>query len=132
MQFQSAVFKYMYIIICNHDNKTTRKRDVDDRFYDDFFCDRSASLAHVNAMLREQLDQATAANQSLTSDIHKLTQDWQAAREELDIKEREWRDEEQVCRLNECDIWFIVSSSAYYDSRINGTCTLAKNMYIAL
>lgn len=91
-----------------------------------FFCDRSASLAHVNAMLREQLDQATAANQSLTSDIHKLTQDWQAAREELDIKEREWRDEEQVCRLNECDIWFIVSSSAYYDSRINGTCTLAK------
>lgn len=37
MQFQSAVFKYMYIIICNHDNKTTRKRDVDDRFYDDFF-----------------------------------------------------------------------------------------------
>lgn len=56
---------------------------------------RSASLAHVNAMLREQLDQATAANQSLTSDIHKLTQDWQAAREELDIKEREWRDEEQ-------------------------------------
>lgn len=97
-----------------------------------FFCDRSASLAHVNAMLREQLDQATAANQSLTSDIHKLTQDWQAAREELDIKEREWRDEEQVCRLNECDIWFIVSSSAYYDSRSNGTCTLAKNMYIAL
>ena len=47
-------------------------------------------------MLREQLDQATAANQSLTSAIHKLTQDWQAAREELDIKEREWRDEEQV------------------------------------
>ena len=60
------------------------------------FFPRSASLAHVNAMLREQLDQATAANQSLTSDIHKLTQDWQAAREELDIKEREWRDEEQV------------------------------------
>lgn len=53
----------------------------------------------MNAMLREQLDQATAANQSLTSDIHKLTQDWQAAREELDIKEREWRDEEQVNKL---------------------------------
>lgn len=69
------------------------------KFYDVFFYVRSASLAHVNAMLREQLDQATAANQSLTSDIHKLTQDWQAAREELDIKEREWRDEEQVNRL---------------------------------
>ncbi len=60
-----------------------------------FFC-RSSSLAHVNSMLREQLDQATAANQSLTSDIHKLTQDWQRAREELDAKESEWREEEQV------------------------------------
>ena len=47
-------------------------------------------------MLREQLDQATSANQSLTSDIHKLTQDWQRSRDELEIKEGEWRDEEQV------------------------------------
>ena len=47
-------------------------------------------------MLREQLDQATAANQSLTADIHKLTQEWQRAREELDAKESEWREEEQV------------------------------------
>lgn len=52
-------------------------------------------MAHVNAMLREQLDQATAANQSLTSDIHKLTQDWQRAREELETRESEWREEEQ-------------------------------------
>ena len=59
---------------------------------------RSSSLAHVNAMLREQLDQATAANQSLTGDIHKLTADWQRAREDLEIKENEWRDEEQVRR----------------------------------
>lgn len=57
---------------------------------------RSSSLAHVNAMLREQLDQATAANQSLTADIHKLTADWQRAREDLEIKENEWREEEQV------------------------------------
>ncbi|XP_076086637.1 uncharacterized protein LOC143057256 isoform X1 [Mytilus galloprovincialis] len=56
---------------------------------------RSASLAHVNSMLREQLDQATAANQSLTNDIHKLTNDWQRAREELEGKEAEWREEEQ-------------------------------------
>jgi rootletin len=59
-------------------------------------CDRSASLAHVNTLLREQLDQATSANQSLTADIHKLTQDWQRAREELEAKEREWREEEHV------------------------------------
>ena len=60
---------------------------------------RSSSLAHVNAMLREQLDQATAANQSLTGDIHKLTADWQRAREDLELKENEWRDEEQVSIL---------------------------------
>jgi rootletin len=41
-------------------------------------------------MLREQLDQATAANQSLTNDIHKLTNDWQRAREELETKEADW------------------------------------------
>ena len=57
---------------------------------------RASSLSHVNTMLREQLDQATAANQQLTSDIHKLTHDWQRAREELESKEAEWRDEEQV------------------------------------
>lgn len=97
-----TVFKYLYIHIHNHNNKkkTNKKERLRYvKFYDVFFYVRSASLAHVNAMLREQLDQATAANQSLTSDIHKLTQDWQAAREELDIKEREWRDEEQVNRL---------------------------------
>ena len=65
-----------------------------------FSYDRSASLAHVNSMLREQLDQATAANQSLTADIHKLTQEWQRAREELDHKEAEWREEEQVNNLD--------------------------------
>ena len=52
-------------------------------------------MEHVNAMLREQLDQTTQANQSLTADIHKLTQDWQRASEDLDTKEREWREEEQ-------------------------------------
>ena len=46
-------------------------------------------------MLREQLDQATSANQSLTADIHRLTADWQRAREELEAKEGEWR--EEVC-----------------------------------
>jgi chromosome segregation ATPase len=54
-------------------------------------------------MLREQLDQATAANQSLTNDIHKLTNDWQRAREELETKEADWREEEQVT-LNQGDV----------------------------
>ena len=61
-------------------------------------------MAHVNAMLREQLDQATAANQSLTNDIHKLTNDWQRAREELEAKEADWREEEQVTLM--VLVWF--------------------------
>lgn len=52
-------------------------------------------MAHVNGMLRDQLDQATAVNQSLTSDVQKLTDDWQRAKEELERREAEWRDEEQ-------------------------------------
>lgn len=56
---------------------------------------RNASLIHVNAMLREQLDQATAANQALTADIAKLTADWQQTREELEAKEAEWQKEEE-------------------------------------
>ena len=59
---------------------------------------RSSSLAHVNSMLREQLDQATSANQTLTGDIHKLSLDLQRSRQELDAKESEWREEEQVRR----------------------------------
>ena len=61
-------------------------------------------MAHVNAMLREQLDQATAANQSLTNDSHKLTNDWQRAREELETKEADWREEEQVTSM--VLVWF--------------------------
>ena len=57
---------------------------------------RASSLAHVNSMLREQLDQATSANQQLTQDIHKISQDLQHSRVELEAKENEWRDEEQV------------------------------------
>lgn len=55
-------------------------------------------MTQLNQLLRDKLEQATEANQSLTTDIHKLTQDWQRAREELEQKELEWRDEEQVSR----------------------------------
>ncbi|GFO19785.1 rootletin [Plakobranchus ocellatus] len=46
-------------------------------------------------MLRDQLDQATTTNQQLTADIHRLTQDWQAAREVLEAREADWREEEK-------------------------------------
>ncbi|XP_026550222.1 rootletin-like, partial [Notechis scutatus] len=54
-----------------------------------------ASLAQVNAMLREQLEQANVANQALSEDIRKLTMDWTKAREELQQREAEWRREEE-------------------------------------
>lgn len=73
-----------------------------------FFClinCRSASLQHVNNMLREQLDQATSANQQLTLDIQKLTADWNKAREELEARD----EEEQAYFANEhvrlMDMW---------------------------
>ncbi|XP_026308098.1 rootletin-like, partial [Piliocolobus tephrosceles] len=56
---------------------------------------RSASLAQVNAMLREQLDQAGSANQALSEDIRKVTSDWARSRKELEQREAAWRREEE-------------------------------------
>uniref|UniRef100_H3DAZ6 Rootletin-like coiled-coil domain-containing protein n=1 Tax=Tetraodon nigroviridis TaxID=99883 RepID=H3DAZ6_TETNG len=54
---------------------------------------RSSSLSAVNAMLREQLEQAGVANEALSQDIRRLTADWTRAREELEQKESDWRRE---------------------------------------
>lgn len=56
---------------------------------------RSSSLSAVNAMLREQLEQAGLANEALSQDIRRLTADWTKAREELEQKESDWRREEE-------------------------------------
>ncbi|KAG7251989.1 hypothetical protein CRUP_000017 [Coryphaenoides rupestris] len=56
---------------------------------------RSSSLSAVNAMLREQLEQAGLANEALSQDIRRLTADWTKAREELELKESDWRREEE-------------------------------------
>lgn len=50
----------------------------------------------MNAMLREQLEQASVANEALSQDIRRLTADWTKAREELEQKELDWRREEEV------------------------------------
>lgn len=47
-------------------------------------------------MLREQLDQATSANQALSEDIRKVTSDWTRSRKELEQREAAWRREEEV------------------------------------
>lgn len=56
-------------------------------------------------MLRDQLEQATSANQQLTLDIQKLTADWNKAREELEARD----EEEQAYFSNEhvrlMDMW---------------------------
>uniref|UniRef100_A0A3B1IVJ3 Rootletin-like coiled-coil domain-containing protein n=1 Tax=Astyanax mexicanus TaxID=7994 RepID=A0A3B1IVJ3_ASTMX len=57
---------------------------------------RSSSLSAVNAMLREQLEQASLANEALSQDIRRLTADWTKAREELEQREADWRREEEV------------------------------------
>lgn len=57
---------------------------------------RSSSLSAVNAMLREQLEQAGVANEALSQDIRRLTADWAKAREELEQKESDWRREAEV------------------------------------
>lgn len=49
-------------------------------------------------MLREQLEQASLANEALSRDIRRLTADWTKAREELEQKESDWRREEEVSK----------------------------------
>lgn len=47
-------------------------------------------------MLREQLEQAGLANEALSQDIHRLTADWTKARDELELKDSDWRREQEV------------------------------------
>ena len=49
-------------------------------------------------MLREHLDQAGLANQALSEDIRKVTNDWTCSRKELEQREAAWRFEEEVGR----------------------------------
>lgn len=50
----------------------------------------------MNALLREQLDQASSANQALREDIRKVTSDWARGRQELEQREAAWRREGEV------------------------------------
>jgi rootletin len=57
---------------------------------------RNEKLMQLNVTLREQLEESHNTNESLTGDLQKLTNDWEALREEMIIKEDEWKDEEQA------------------------------------
>ncbi|KAJ8974640.1 hypothetical protein NQ317_019874, partial [Molorchus minor] len=56
-------------------------------------CER---LTQLNTSLREQLEESHNTNEALTVDLQKLTNDFEALREEIIIKEDEWKDEEQA------------------------------------
>ncbi|XP_035219724.1 rootletin-like [Stegodyphus dumicola] len=60
---------------------------------------RCQGLTQINTLLREQLETATEVNQTLTSDVHRLTKEWQHARAQLLAKESEWKEEEQSFSL---------------------------------
>lgn len=49
-----------------------------------------------NKTLRDQLEESHHTNEALTSDLQKLTNDWEEMREEMLLKEEEWKDEEQA------------------------------------
>ncbi|XP_050763490.1 centrosome-associated protein CEP250-like isoform X2 [Gymnogyps californianus] len=57
---------------------------------------RCENLAEVNAFLWEHLDKANEVNSALKEDVGKLTADWMRAREELELKESEWRGEREL------------------------------------
>ncbi|XP_068275661.1 centrosome-associated protein CEP250 isoform X2 [Nyctibius grandis] len=57
---------------------------------------RCEDLAEVNALLREQLSEANEVSSALKEDVGKLTADWMRAREELELKESEWRSEHEL------------------------------------
>ncbi|XP_077191292.1 centrosome-associated protein CEP250 isoform X2 [Paroedura picta] len=56
---------------------------------------RYENLAGMNILLREHLDKANEVNEALREDINKLTADWIKAKEELELKEKEWHKEQE-------------------------------------
>ncbi|KAL1491832.1 hypothetical protein ABEB36_012367 [Hypothenemus hampei] len=57
---------------------------------------KSEKLMELNKLLREQLEESHQTNETLTGDLQKLTNDFESLREEMIIKEDEWKDEEQA------------------------------------
>lgn len=62
---------------------------------------KNLNINHINLTLREQLDQATNANQKLSQEIQKVNYEWVRLRDQLENREREWREEENVSLIAE-------------------------------
>lgn len=52
-----------------------------------------------NNLLRQQLEESHRTNEMLTTDLQKLTTDWEALRDDMLAKENEWKEEEQVSSI---------------------------------
>lgn len=48
----------------------------------------------MNVNLKEQLEESHSANETLTNDLQKLSNEWDSLREEMTVKEEEWKEEE--------------------------------------
>ncbi|XP_034942532.1 rootletin isoform X2 [Chelonus insularis] len=55
---------------------------------------RTEKLIELNTALKNQLEESHKTNESLTNDLQKLSTDWDVLREEMAIKEDEWKEEE--------------------------------------
>lgn len=67
-----------------------------------------------NNLLRDQLEESHQLNEALTGDLQKLTNDWEALRDEMCLKEDEWKDEEQVGLI------FLVGEITWHQPVIRG------------
>ncbi|XP_033338435.2 ciliary rootlet coiled-coil, rootletin isoform X2 [Megalopta genalis] len=72
-----------------HDLDTALKKLADER-------KRCEKLLQLNTTLKDQLEESHQTNEALTNDLQKLSNDWDILREELAIKEDEWKEEEQA------------------------------------
>ncbi|XP_059612125.1 rootletin isoform X1 [Phlebotomus argentipes] len=57
---------------------------------------RCEQLLAQNNLLRQQLEESHRTNEMLTTDLQKLTTDWEALRDDMLAKEGEWKEEEQA------------------------------------
>lgn len=60
---------------------------------------KAEQLLAQNNALRQQLIESNRTNEALTNDLQKLTNDWSNLRDELMVKEDEFKEEEQVIFL---------------------------------
>lgn len=57
---------------------------------------RCEKLLQLNVNLKEQLEESHRTNDALTTDLQKLSSEWDSLREEMSMKEEEWKEEEMA------------------------------------